>query len=66
MRRDSKRNKRFLDDKIEAAFEDCELIPLLEHDIADIQRTRELEALAGQFVARSNFRIKDIEPPRQT
>jgi len=34
------------------AFEDDTWLPLLKHNLADIQRTRELAELAGRFVAR--------------
>ena len=40
-------------------------LPLLKHNLADIQRTRELAELAGRFVARSDFKMKNLEPPRQ-
>jgi len=55
------------DDSAEAvdAFEDGTWLPLLEHNLADIQRTRELAELAGRFVARSDFKMKNLEPPRQ-
>ncbi len=46
------------------AFEGGEWLPLLEHNLADIQRTRELAELAGRFVARSDFKMKNLEPPR--
>lgn len=42
------------------AFEAAEWLPLLEHNLADIQRTRELALLAGRFVAKSDFDIKSI------
>jgi uncharacterized protein YprB with RNaseH-like and TPR domain len=47
------------------AFESADWLPLLEHNLADIQRTRELAELAGRFVARSDFKMKNLEPPRQ-
>ena len=47
------------------AFESGNWLPLLKHNLADIQRTRELADLAGRFVARSDFRMKNLEPPRQ-
>jgi uncharacterized protein YprB with RNaseH-like and TPR domain len=47
------------------AFEDGDWLPLLKHNLADIQRTRELADLAGRFVARSDFNMKNLEPPRQ-
>jgi hypothetical protein len=55
------------DDSGEAvdAFESGDWLPLLEHNLADIQRTRELAELAGRFVARSDFKMKNLQPPRQ-
>lgn len=47
------------------AFEAGEWQPLLEHNLADIQRTRELAELAGQFVPRSDFQMKNLQPPRR-
>ena len=47
------------------AFESGNWLPLLKHNLADIQRTRELADLAGRFVARSDFRMKNLAPPRQ-
>jgi len=47
-----------------AAFEAAEWLPLLEHNLADIQRTRELAVLAGRFVPKSDFSMKNQEPPR--
>jgi len=38
---------------------------LLKHNLADIQRTRELKELASRFVARSDFKMKNLEPPRR-
>ncbi|WP_205738953.1 hypothetical protein [Halonotius pteroides] len=48
-----------------SAFEAAEWLPLLKHNLADIQRTRGLAELAGRFVARSDFNMKNLEPPRQ-
>jgi uncharacterized protein YprB with RNaseH-like and TPR domain len=46
------------------AFENGDWEPLLRHNLADIQRTRELAALAGQYVPQSDFRMKkQSEPP---
>ena len=55
------------DDSGEAvdAFENGDWLPLLKHNLADIQRTRELAELAGRFVARSDFKMKNLQPPRQ-
>jgi len=47
------------------AFEDAEWLPLLEQNLADIQRTRELAVLAGRFVPKSDFSMKNLEPPSQ-
>jgi len=47
------------------AFENGDWLPLLKHNLADIQRTRELAELAGRFVARSDFKMKNLQPPRQ-
>jgi len=45
------------------AFEDGDWLPLLQHNLADIQRTRELALLAGRFVPRSDFKMKNLQPP---
>jgi uncharacterized protein YprB with RNaseH-like and TPR domain len=45
------------------AFEDGDWEPLLKHNLADIQRTRELAVLAGSYVPQSDFRMKNLEPP---
>ncbi len=47
------------------AFEAADWLPLLKHNLADIQRTRELADLAGRFVPKSDFSMKNLEPPRQ-
>ncbi|RJX47816.1 hypothetical protein [Halonotius pteroides] len=47
------------------AFEAAEWLPLLKHNLADIQRTRELAQLAGRFVPKSDFGMKSLEPPQQ-
>lgn len=46
-----------------AAFENGEWEPLLYHNLADIQRTRELAVLAGVYVPQSDFRMKNLAPP---
>jgi len=46
------------------AFEAAEWLPLLEHNLADIQRTRELALLAGRFVPKSDFSMKNLQPPQ--
>ena len=55
------------DDSAEAvdAFETGEWLSLCQHNLADIQRTRKLAELAGQFVARSDFQMKNLQPPRR-
>jgi len=47
------------------AYNEGAWLPLLKHNLADIQRTRELAELAGRFVAQSDFKMKNLEPPRQ-
>lgn len=47
-----------------AAFEDGDWLPLLKHNLADIKRTRELARLAGRFVPKSDFGMKNLDPPR--
>jgi uncharacterized protein YprB with RNaseH-like and TPR domain len=47
-----------------SAFEAAEWLPLLKHNLADIQRTRELALLAGRFVPKSDFSMKNLQPPR--
>jgi uncharacterized protein YprB with RNaseH-like and TPR domain len=46
-----------------AAFENGDWLDLLLHNIADIQRTRALAVLAGQYVAASDFGMKNLDPP---
>lgn len=36
---------------------------LLLHNLADIERTRELALLAGRYVPKSDFRMKNLAPP---
>lgn len=45
------------------AFRDGDWEALLLHNLADIQRTRELAALAGRYVPKSDFRMKNLSPP---
>jgi hypothetical protein len=45
------------------AFEAAEWLPLLKHNLADIQRTRELAQLADRYVPRSDFGMKNLQPP---
>ena len=47
------------------AFENGDWLPLLEHNLADIQRTRKLADLAARFVPKSDFSMKNLEPPRR-
>ena len=46
------------------AFEAAEWLPLLKHNLADIQRTRELAQLADRFVPQSDFGMKNLQPPQ--
>jgi len=45
------------------AFENGEWEALLCHNLADIRRTREIATLAGEYVASSDFRMKNLSPP---
>jgi hypothetical protein len=45
------------------AFEAGDWLPLLRHNLADIKRTRELAELAGRFVPKSDFKMKNLGPP---
>jgi len=47
------------------AFNDGEWEALLRHNLADIHRTRELAVLAGEYVPKSDFRMKNLAPPRR-
>ena len=46
------------------AYEAAEWLPLLKHNLADIQRTKELAQLAGRFVPQSDFGMKNLQPPQ--
>jgi uncharacterized protein YprB with RNaseH-like and TPR domain len=46
------------------AFQTGEWEQLLLHNLADIQRTRELAVLAGSYVPQSDFRMKNLSPPQ--
>lgn len=48
-----------------AAHEQGEWVDLLLHNLADIQRTRELAVLAERFVPKSDFQMKNLAPPDQ-
>jgi uncharacterized protein YprB with RNaseH-like and TPR domain len=50
-------------DEAVTAFETEDWLPLLLHNIADIQRTRELSLAAEQYVPVSDFGMKNLEPP---
>lgn len=45
------------------AFDAGDWEPLLLHNLADIQRTRELAVLASDYVPRSDFNMKNLSPP---
>lgn len=55
------------DDSAQAvdAFKSGDWLALCKHNLADIQRTRKLAQLAGQFIARSDFKMKNLQPPRR-
>jgi uncharacterized protein YprB with RNaseH-like and TPR domain len=40
--------------------------PLLLHNLADIQRTRELAVLASDYIPRSDFNMKNLSPPNSS
>jgi len=46
------------------AFNNGEWEPLIRHNLADIHRTREIALLAGEYVPKSDFRMKNLAPPR--
>lgn len=46
-----------------AAFTNGDWEQLLLHNIADIHRTREIAILAGRYVPKSDFRMKNLAPP---
>lgn len=52
------------DDSKEAvdAHERGDWVDLLAHNYADIKRTRELAVLSGRYVAKSDFRMKNLAP----
>jgi uncharacterized protein YprB with RNaseH-like and TPR domain len=45
------------------AFENENWEQLLLHNLADIQRTKELASLAGAYVPQSDFQMKNLRPP---
>lgn len=45
------------------AFENTEWVPLVIHNLADIERTLELAELAGKYVPRSDFSMKNLATP---
>lgn len=47
------------------AYEAAEWLPLLKHNLADIQRTRELAQLADRYVPQCDFSMKNLQPPRR-
>lgn len=46
------------------AWEQGDWLPLLKHNLADIERTRELAVLAGEYVPKSDFSMKNLAPPQ--
>ncbi|WP_436901543.1 hypothetical protein [Halovenus halobia] len=46
------------------AWEAGRWLALLEHNLADIERTRELAVLAGEYVPKSDFSMKNLTPPQ--
>jgi hypothetical protein len=48
------------------AFEDGDWADLLAHNLADIQRTRDLALLAERYVPQSDFGMKNLAPPSES
>lgn len=46
------------------AWDTEDWLPLLKHNLADIERTRELAVLAGEYVPKSDFSMKNLAPPQ--
>jgi hypothetical protein len=44
-------------------FENAEWLPLLKHNLADIQRTPELAQLTDRFMPHSDFGMENSQPP---
>ena len=55
------------DDSLQAVerWEDGDWLPVLQHNLADIERTYELATLAGEYVPKSDFSMKNLAPPHQ-
>ncbi|TQQ83039.1 hypothetical protein EGH24_06300 [Halonotius terrestris] len=47
------------------AFKTEDWESLLLHNLSDIQRTRELAILGGKYVPRSDFQMKNLNPPNK-
>lgn len=45
------------------AFEAGDWLGLLRHNLADLMRTYELAVLAGRYVPKSDFKMKNLAPP---
>ena len=45
-------------------WEDEEWLPLLKHNLADIERTHELALLASEYVPKSDFSMKNLATPQ--
>jgi len=46
-----------------ATHKEGDWVPLLLHNLADVERTRELAVLAGRYIPRSDFNMKNLSPP---
>jgi len=46
-----------------SSHESGDWVALLLHNLADIERTREIAVLAGAYVPKSDFRMKSLQPP---
>lgn len=47
------------------AWQEGEWLALLKHNLADIERTRELAVLASEYVPKSDFSMKNLAPPQR-
>lgn len=48
-----------------SAFEQGDWRNLLKHNLADIRKTRQLAVLAGKYIPKSDFKMKNLSPPNR-
>jgi len=46
-----------------ATHEDGDWVPLLLYNLADVERTREIAMLAGRYIPKSDYNMKNLSPP---